>query len=163
MKTKKLSSWILIAIMTIGGLSLSAQPMQGKSFKNISPAQNKFMYLDLDEAQQEQAKTFFTAMQKQSTPLRADIQEKQAQLNKLMIADQPNEEAIYAKVEEIAQLKMEIQKVRISSKIQMRSILNEDQKALFDARVVSKKGKGCAKGMGSKSGKGKGMGPGNRS
>jgi len=167
MKTQKLSSWILIAIMAISGLSLSAQNGQGRNFNNTTQTQNRLVYLDLTEAQQVQAKTFYTEMQKQSTPLRADMQEKQAQLNKLMIADPSNEKDIYAKVDEIAHIRLDLQKIRINSKLQMRAILDADQKVLFDAREVgNRNGSGSSKGNkgGSRgnNGGGQGMGSGNR-
>lgn len=147
MKTQKLSSWILIAIMAISGLSLSAQNKQGRNFNCTSQTQNRLKYLDLTETQQGQAKTFFTEMQKQATPLRADIQVKQAQLDKLMIADQPNENAIYAKMDEISTLRLEIQKARISSKLKMRAILDADQKVQFDAHEIGRRNKsGSSKG-----------------
>ncbi len=165
MKTQKLSSWIMVAIMVIGGLSLSAQQMQGRNFQNFTNPQIRFAYLELSAAQLEQAKTFYTEMQKMNTPLRVDIQEKQAQLNKLMIADQPNEKDIYTKVEEIADLRLEIQKARIASRLQLRSILDANQKVLFDARGFgNRNGNGFSKGNGRGNGNrgGQGMGSGNR-
>ncbi len=164
MKTQKLSSWIIIAIMAISGLSLSAQNMQGRDFNSTSQTQNRLAYLDLTEAQQVQAKTFFTEMQKQSTPLRADLQEKQAQLNKLMIAEPTNEKDIYAKVDEMAHIRLDLQKIRISHRLQMRTILDADQKALFDAQEVGRGNRGgSSKGnkSGNRGGQG-GMGSGNR-
>ncbi|NOR88472.1 MAG: periplasmic heavy metal sensor [Bacteroidales bacterium] len=167
MKTQKLSSWILVAIMAISGLSLSAQNGQGRNFNNTTQTQNRLIYLDLTEAQQVQAKTFFTEMQRQSTPLRADLQEKQAQLSKLMIADPSNEKDIYAKVDEMADIRLDLQKIRLSHRLQMRTILDADQKVLFDAREIGNRNrsgssKGNRGGNRGNNGGGQGMGSGNR-
>ena len=136
MTKQKLVSWILVAIMAIGGLNLSAQSRQGRNYQNNVPMQNRLSYLDLSDSQQEQAKVIFTKRQKESTPLSANIQEKRAQLNMLMIADEPNEKEVLAKVKEIADLRLKTQEIRISSRLALRNILNADQKVLFDARTV---------------------------
>lgn len=131
MKTNQVIPAILL-ILTVGLLSANAQPKERK-FDNKEKS-HPLMYLNLNEEQEAQAKTFFAEMQKQITPLKLDVKEKEIELEKLLIADQINEKAVFAKVDEISLIKAEIQKAHLKNKIQLRSILTDEQRILFDAK-----------------------------
>jgi len=139
MKTRRILSPVLLLLFLLGSTQMFAQVKSAD--KASTPKRTPLMYLQLDESQQEQAKTFFTEMQKEMTYLRLDIQEKTAALDKLMIVDEPNEKAIFAQVDEISGIKSEMQKIRITSKLKLRSILDEDQRVRFDAHSIQMKTK----------------------
>lgn len=153
MKKTSLITSSLLAIMLLFIFQANAQRGRGDN----SRGNNFLTYLELDENQESQAKTFFTEMQKTVNPLRMEIKEKELELEKLMITDNVKEKTVYAKVDEIGQLKSEVQKARTKSKIQLRSILTDEQKVLFDSKEIngrkgSKKEKAQCKGQGNRQG-----------
>lgn len=135
MKKTKLIAAGLIAVMLLLVVQVNAQ----RGNRDCSRGNNFLTYLELDENQEAQAQTFFMEMQKTVNPLKLDIREKELQLDKLMISANIDEKAVFAKVEEISRLKAEVQKARMKNKIQLRSILTEDQKVLFDSKETGRK------------------------
>ncbi len=158
MKTRKLIALVLVVLLFAGSFQVFAQNgngngdrRDGRNYRNA----DRLACLDLTTEQEAETKAIFTGIMDQTTPIKADVRVKQAELDQLMIADSPNEKAIYAKVEEISQLKTEMQKLRIEGKLKVRAILDDDQKARFDANQVSgKKGKRGKRGQGQNSSKG---------
>lgn len=154
MKTRKLITPVLVLLIFAGSFQVFAQ--NGNRDGNRDGRNNRngdrLACLDLTAEQETQAKTIFTGITEKTTPIKADVKVKQAELDKLMIADSPNEKAIYAKVDEISQLRTEMQKLRIEGKLKVRTILDDEQKVRFDANQMGgKKGK---RGNGQRSSKG---------
>lgn len=150
MKTRKLIAPVLALLIFAGSFQVYGQNgnRDGRNHRNSE----RLDCLDLTAEQETQAKGIFTGIMEKTTPINADVKVKQAELDQLMIADSPNENAIYAKVDEISKLKTELQKLRIEGKLKVRAILDDEQKARFDANQVSgKKGK---RSKGQKSSKG---------
>jgi len=132
MKTQRILNPVLLFVFLLGSAQIFAQVKS--TTKENTPKRTPLMYLQLNETQQAQAKIFFTEMQKEMIPLRLDVQEKQVALEKLLIAKKPDKEEIFNQVDEIASIKVEIQKLRIANKLKLRNILNEDQRVRFDNR-----------------------------
>lgn len=154
MKTRKLITPVLVLLIIAGSFQVFGQNgnrdgnRDGRNNRNT----DRLACLDLTAEQETQAKAIFTGIMEKTTPIKADVKVKQAELDQLMIADSPNEKAIYAKVDEISQLRTEMQKLRIEGKLKVRTILDDEQKAKFDANQVGgKKGK---RGKGQRSSKG---------
>ena len=150
MKKKTIFSIVLMGLLSIASLNLAAQNGNGRGRMNMNYGDRQAMTcLDLDEEQQAQADLLRTDMQKAMIPLRADLNIKKAELKQLMVQTKPDEKAIMSQVETIGGLKTEIQKLKVAHKLQMRSILNEDQKAQFDMQQLrnGKKNKRMGKGQ----------------
>lgn len=123
----------MLAIMLLSIIQVSAQSQ--KDQKQKGERTNPLMFLNLSEKQETQAKEFHSQMKEKVTPIQLDLEEKEIQLQKLMIADEIDESAVFAKVDEISALKAEIQKARLLSKIQLRSILTIEQRIKFDEKA----------------------------
>ncbi|NPD44512.1 Spy/CpxP family protein refolding chaperone [Lentimicrobium sp. S6] len=162
MKTRKLIAPVLVLLIFAGSFQVFAQngnrDGNGNGNGNRDGRNNRngdrLACLDLTAEQETQAKAIFTGIMEQTTPIKADVKVKQAELDQLMIADSPNEKAIYAKVDEISQLRTEMQKLRIEGKLKVRAILDDDQKSKFDANQVDGKRAEKGKPQGQKSSKG---------
>lgn len=142
MKTKGILSSVLLSLLVLLGTMAIAQPKdgnRGQGNKAQKGKKDKMACLNLTEDQQAQAKTFNLEMKEEMTPLKLDIIEKKAQLNKLMIVDQPNEKEIYAMVDEISEMQAQMQKLKIDNQLKLRAILDADQKVLFDANQTGKR------------------------
>ena len=57
---------------------------------------------------------------------------KQAELDKLLLADKPDKKAIYKKIDEIEAVKTQIKKMKVSHKLEVRALLTPDQRVAFD-------------------------------
>ncbi len=136
MKTRKLMT-MMVAMMLLSMIHVSAQSQKGP--KERGEQSHPLMFLNLSDEQQAQAKAFYSQMKEKTTPIQLDVKEKEIQLQKLMIADKIDESAVFAKVDEVSALKAQIQKARLQNKIQLRSILNKEQRILFDAKATDKK------------------------
>jgi Spy/CpxP family protein refolding chaperone len=135
MKTQKLIAPVLLIALFFATSAIMAQP---RTFNDQNPDKPQhFRNLDLNDEQQDKVDVFFTEMQKQINPIKADLDEKEAQLNKLMIADKPDNQAIVAKVKEIGDLKTKIQIAGVENRMKVRSILDENQKTRFDAMEMN--------------------------
>lgn len=155
MKTKRILTSVLLSVLVLASSLAIAQPkngQRGQCDKAQRGAKDKMACLNLTEDQQATAETFFTEMQKEMTPLKLDLKEKKVQLDKLMIADQPDEKDIDAKLEEMSAIRLEMQKLKIDHQLKLRTILDADQKVLFDAQQTGKRNGQSRKGQ-SKKGK----------
>jgi Spy/CpxP family protein refolding chaperone len=136
MKLRRLMT-VVLAIMMLSIMQVSAQSQKGQNQRGDE--ENPLTSLNLSEKQETQAKEFHSQMKEKITPIQLDVKEKEIQLQKLMIADEIDESAVFAKVDEISALKAEIQKARLLSKIQIRSILTKDQRIKFDEKAKDRK------------------------
>lgn len=97
--------------------------------------------------------------------IRAEISEKHARMNTLKLAENPDDKAIDRTIDEISKLRGDLMKEREAHQREVKALLNDDQKAFYDAR----KGRGRNNGNGynrqgkqGRNGRGMGYGPGNR-
>jgi len=87
---------------------------------------------DLTEDQKSKIKTFFNDYLKETNVLRADLSIKRAELRKLELADQTDQDAINKKIDEIGDLRIKIEKKRSEFQQKVRSILSKEQKLYYD-------------------------------
>jgi len=81
--------------------------------------------------------------------MRAELGEKQARLNTLRLAETQDAKAIDRTIDDISKLKGDLMKAREAHKRDVRALLNDEQKAVFDAR----QGRGYRDGKGNKAGR----------
>lgn len=107
------------------GLFLSADLFAQTERKKVRQKHDKqschFME-DLTEAQKTKIEEIKTAKRAKMIEMRADVNVKRAELEKLRISDDASENQINAKVDEISELRAEMQKERLAAE---RAIMNE--------------------------------------
>ena len=145
MKTNKILSLLLAVLFLTAGMQLFAQRGGNRMINNADNNANcriaPMQYLDLDEAQSEKAQVMFTKMRQTQVDLKADLAIKKAELDKMLLADAPDENAITKNVEAIGDIKTEMAKVRTTHRLNFRKILNADQRSIYDSRMLNKRSK----------------------
>ena len=116
-------------------LSGSAQQRQGSpQQKKQMKSENREMLPDLTDAQKDKMKAIHIQGMKATQTFKNQLMEKKAHLNTLSSADKADMKAINKQIDEIATLQASMQKVRAQNKQEVRSILTDDQRVIFDAR-----------------------------
>lgn len=100
--------------------------------------------LNLTDDQKQKMKALHESAKKDIMPLRKQLEEKKANLQKLSSAENPDESTISAEIDEIAKLQAQIQKIRVHTRLEVRKLLNDEQRAIFDAHKPGP-GKQCQK------------------
>jgi len=79
---------------------------------------------------------------KENQQLRNQLNEKRARLRTLSTADQPDSKAIDVTIDEMAALRAAIQKNNMAKTQEIRKLLTDEQRVIFDAREPGKRGRG---------------------
>ena len=127
---------LLVAIIVVLGLSLSvmAQPYgRGQMQQRSMKSQAGMQMLDLTEDQKEQIKIMHLTHVKDVQPLKDEVKINRAKINALLNNDDPDMKQIVSLVEANGKLLTQIQVKGIEQKINVRSLLTDEQKIIFDA------------------------------
>jgi Spy/CpxP family protein refolding chaperone len=146
MKTRIRKTMMLALSLAILGIgSTFAQPGsgygrgqgQGPGFmKGQWPCAAMFAnVLDLSDEQQDEIVDLRTEHLKQVTNLRNQAREKRARLKTLTTGDNYNESEVNQVIDELGTIRTSIMKERTSHKQDIRSLLTEEQRVVFDARM----------------------------
>lgn len=150
---------IAIAGLIVLSSNLFAQP-NGRGMRNFencprteidmvdqdeTPRMRHFMIPDLTEEQEAKIKELRTKHVKEITPLQNELNEKFARLQTLESADKQDMVAINKTIDEIAQIKANLMKKRVTHRAEIATLLTEDQKVFFNAHGH---GKGNRENMG---------------
>ncbi len=128
---------LLVAIIFILGLSLSvmAQPNQRRQIPHQSMrAQSPLKFLDLSEEQKDQIKEIHLAHMKDVQANRDEVKINRAKINAQLHNDDPDMKEIVKLVEVNGKLLTQIQVKSIEEKINVRLLLTDEQKIIFDAQ-----------------------------
>jgi len=117
-----------------------AQP--GRFFGAARPARDD--QLNLTPQQVEQIQKLSTAFQTKAIDLRANQQKLRLELNEQLRADSPNRKAINATLDKIAAEKVALEKLQVGNRLDVRALLTDEQKQIFEARPF---GRGGGKGF----------------
>ena len=151
MKRTILSRSLLIIMMIAAmgmTINVSAQgPGHGRSqaqkaSKASAEMRMKVMLPDLTDDQVAKIKALRLEMLKQLNPIKAKMREKQAHLQSLSIAEKPDMAAINKTIDEIGALKIQMMKIHAKFRQDMRTLLTEDQRVIFDSKAGMRMGKG---------------------
>ncbi len=127
---------IILTSFSLVGLLLAQQPgpppLAPK--KGVPPMMRM---LNLTDEQASQISDLRLQLQKEMLPLRSKLITKRNELKLLLTADKPDQGKINQKVEEISKIRTEIQKKQITHRLKIRSLLTEEQRKIFDARILS--------------------------
>jgi len=96
--------------------------------------------LKLTPQQVEQIQKSRTAFQTKAIDLRADLQKLRLELNGQIQADKPNKRAIDATLDKIAAQQAALEKLRVGHQLEVRALLTDEQKQVFDARPFGRGG-----------------------
>lgn len=148
MKTSKLKlTATLLVLFLVGFVSYSmkayAQPGLGGGFRAEAKAncqefdkadkrgiENRIP--DLTDEQKEKIDKLRTEHLKKMLPLKNELGEKEAQMRTLTTAENVSMSKINSKIEEIGTLKIKMAKEREAHKQEIRKLLNEKQRLIFD-------------------------------
>lgn len=136
---------VLLTALVISMLwTIQAQPGKGK---NQEPGKGKCIestcrhLLDLTEDQKVKMNNLRLTHIKEMQVLRNQIGEKKARLRTLETADTPDMNAINGTIEDMGKLKTEMMKKRAAHKQEVRKLLTEEQRIIFDTSYkYNKKG-----------------------
>jgi len=139
MRTNYFKVAIITIILTslLVGVSLAQppgkrepHPEKGERFLERIP--------DITDEQKEQIKDLKTDHMKEVLPLRNQIDEKQARMKTLSTAEKVDMAKINKTIEEIGELKITIAKKRAVHRQEIRNILTEDQRVVFDSMTMKR-------------------------
>lgn len=91
-------------------------------------------FLDLTDAQKEQMKEMRITHRKQSQELRNQMEELQLKKKHLMTNDNPDKSALLANIDQMSKVKNQLAKMKVDHQMEKRSVLTNDQLALFLSR-----------------------------
>jgi len=121
---------IMLMAVSFGGF---AQQQKGKMGEQKQLRMKHEMLPDLTDTQKEQMKSIHLKTMKAVQPMQNELREMQAHLTTLSAVQKVDMKAINKQIDEIADLKASIQKTRAGSKQEVRSLLTDDQRVMFDA------------------------------
>jgi len=138
MKKSILSSSLLI-IMMIAAMSMTTTVFaQGRGNgqgmkKGNQMGQMMSKIPDLSKEQMQKIKSLRIEMMKQVTPMKAELQELKAHLRTLSIAEKVDLEMIDKTIDRITSLQNKMMKIHAKFRQEVRSILNDKQRVVFDS------------------------------
>lgn len=152
MKTKGILMVIITAGLMIFSSSNSAnaqcaQKQQQQVTSSVQPAGMCCMGMQgLTAEQEKQIKDLHQKMMKEMLHLKNQIAEKKAHLQTISTGDNVDMAAVNKTIDELFVLKAEVDKKKIALQQDVRKLLNDEQKIMFDMHKA--KGKKCGKGGG---------------
>jgi len=157
---KKVKQVTLVALLSIFVFSASIANAQ-KGYNNQNQQQKRGIentIPDLTDKQKEEIKTLRIAHLKEAQQIKNQMDIKRAELKALQTAENPDLDAINKKIEERSALRTDLEKKTAAYKQSVRALLTDDQKVIFDQKMMHhgkahncghKPGKQCAgKGQG---------------
>ena len=142
MKKIDVNMKILMTIIVLFALSLSlmAQPNQRQcQFQQKNP--HGIAALDLTDEQKAEMKEIHLAQMKVTQPLMDEVKINKAKINALINKDNPDMKEIVSLVEANGKIMTQIQVKGIESKVQIRALLTDEQKVIFNNHGSKMQGK----------------------
>ena len=146
--TSKITSLLIVALLTISSVTVLAQRGQGMMGKRMpGERMQRFqqpctqMIPNLTDEQKTQIQELRVDQMKEMTSFRNDLMEKRARLRTLETKDNPEMSAINAVIEEMGDIRTNRHKASAQHRQQVREILTEEQRVIYDARMMHRQGK----------------------
>lgn len=130
---------LVFFIFFIMGANADAQRdrmMQQKKMQDY----NCPFYASLDDQQQTSIDEIRQNRDLKMAELRADIRIKHAELQKMKLSETVSEDELFAKVDELGDLRKDLQKTRISAEREVLEILNPEQTKLYKTQKLRNRG-----------------------
>lgn len=93
----------------------------------------------LNEVQKTKINSLHVDMKKQQSVIEAEIQLRDKELNLLLTSDRVDNKAVDSKIDQIMKLKRQLIRLRADHIVDMRRILNPEQRQSFDTQVLSRR------------------------
>jgi len=138
--------FITLLIISFATSTYAQQEGMGLEKKQFKEHYGRLNIPDLTDEQKEKIKSLRTANIKEMTNKRNTIEELKAKLKTLQTADKPNMNEINSKIDEISIIKTKMAKKRTAIQQNVRSLLTDEQRVIFDSRPMGERGE---KGRGS--------------
>lgn len=129
MKTKRFFSATIIALMLFGSMSLIAQPIS---------YMRKGHDIKFTDEQKAKIKEIHMTSYKEIKALHNQMGELKAKQRTLTTADKPDINAINANIDDISKVQNKLMKIKASSHQQIRALLTDEQKMIFDSKMEHK-------------------------
>jgi Spy/CpxP family protein refolding chaperone len=127
----------MICMFVVAGMSsLKAQQFHGKQRQN-----NRAECCNLSDEQKAKIKEVRIKYAKQNLNLQNQINELKAKQNTLISAENPNKTQVYANIDQITVLQKELSLQRLDMRIDMRSLLSDDQLLSINDQADQNRGK----------------------
>jgi len=124
---------VVSLLMIMGALNVNAQG--NKCVKEDRPGG-----IALSDQQKEQVKATKIEFAKATKDLKNELNELRARKKTLMSAEEPDMKAIYANIDKAADLKNQLRKEQITMKLDVKSVLTDDQKVMMANCPMRNKG-----------------------
>ena len=148
LKIKSAISMMIVSLLMITGLSFAQQgngygKSNGKNFHKNNMQMNKGEMMmnripDITDDQKTKIKAIRTETMKQMLPLKNQMNEIRAQKRTLSTASKVDMKAINKKIDEQTKVKAEMMKLRAKSMQDIRALLTDDQRIVFDMHSGNK-------------------------
>ena len=146
---------LIIMMIILTSLSVNAQRGNGNGKGNCKNVGICEKLPDLTDKQKEQIKELKIKHKKAMLQFRNQMDVERANLRTLEIADNAEMNKINAQIDKITGVKNQMMKARAAHRQDVRKLLTEEQKVIFDSQTGRKgKGKGHRKGRGNCNGNG---------
>ncbi len=143
-------------ILIIGlalGMVISAQGFGGRQAKDCKMGGKQLhAELNLTTEQSDKIEALKLDFQKQQIDQRADVQKLHLEMKELMRADKPNRKAINSTLEKISGKQLVMKKMHVNHRLDVRELLTDEQKEIFDQHAMRKGHGRQGNGMGSRHG-----------
>lgn len=116
-------------------VSPSRQALPGRFVEGRQYLTERWDIEGLSDEQREKIKAYHLESQPKITTLQNQLQEKRARLQTVSTGTTVNRKEAMSVIEDIARLEGEISKIRWETRDKVRSVLTEEQRILFDARM----------------------------
>jgi len=137
MKAAKYITLIIIGLLLTATVNAQGFGERKHRFDGDGPRKGKERMterLNLTDEQKESMDKIHTETLKEMLPLKNSIAEKKAQLHTLQTAEKADMNNINALIDDIAAIKTTMAKKRAATHQQIRSLLSDEQRVLFDSR-----------------------------
>jgi len=127
MMRKIVGALLIGTVALLGSLSAVAQPYGPVGEPGMGML-HLFKALELTKDQRAKIADLRLQFAKETLPIRNELGVKSLELKGLMNADEPNQKAIEAKIDEIAKLKATLQKKRVAHRLAVLKVLTPEQR-----------------------------------
>lgn len=149
MKPTTIFKTVLLSLLLVGmtGTALAQQPpdrvMKKERMEKMREMRQHHDRMpripDLTDQQKEQIKDIMLTTRQAVLPLQNQMREKAARLKTLRTAEKVDMEAVNSVIEEIGDIRTQIMKTRVASEQEIRELLTEEQRVIFDSRSMRRK------------------------
>lgn len=138
---KRIGKIVMVVLLLASTTSMAQGPrFRGGDGNAIQKERKGYCYLNLTPEQEQKINDLRVKHLKEITPLRNELNEKQAHLRTLESAEKPDMTAINKTIDEITSIKAKLMKARVAHRAEVSQLLTDEQRVLFNAR--GQKGKG---------------------